>query len=85
MSVALNLVVRRRLQRGESADWLLRDADNELVALEVSGTDGGDGGRRLRDKTLQARRALVASRHAACVVELAFPRAVLRTESCTAR
>lgn len=70
-------VVRRRLARGEAADWLLRDADNNLIALEVSGIDSGQIGTRLLQKRRQAGRALAApSRHAA-VVELATPRAVV--------
>src|SRR5438876_8851672 len=35
--VANGWVVRRRLQRGEFADWLLIDRDHNLVALDVSG------------------------------------------------
>src|SRR5689334_20581055 len=35
--VAFGWVVRRRLQRGESADWLLTDPDRGRVGLEVSG------------------------------------------------
>ncbi len=77
--VARGWVVRRRLQRGESADWLLRDAQARLVALEVSGIDEGDDSERLRIKLEQARRATVGSRHAACVVELASPRATVAT------
>lgn len=77
VSVALDWVVRRRGQRGESIDWILRDRERNLVALEVSGIDRGDGGRRLREKTIQAGRATVAAQRAACVVELAAPRADL--------
>lgn len=51
--VACGWVVRRRLQRGERADWLLVDSDRQHVALEVSGTDQADDGRRLRDKLQQ--------------------------------
>jgi len=39
-------VVRRRLQRGEFADWLLDAPDGKVVALEVSGTDTVDRGLR---------------------------------------
>ncbi len=70
-------VVRRRLQRGESADWLLQDPQARLVALEVSGIDKGNDSERLRIKLEQARRATVASRRAACVVELSTPRATV--------
>lgn len=72
--VALDWVVRRRLQRGESADWLLRDANENLVALEVSGLNRTDGGRRLREKAAQAMRATICEQRAACVVDLAAPR-----------
>lgn len=75
--VACGWVVRRRLQRGEFADWLLRDPVRGHVALEVSGIDRGDEGRRLRDKLEQVRHARVAPHKAACVVELASPRATL--------
>ena len=70
-------VARRRLQRGESADWLLRDGNARLVALEVSGVDQGDDSERLRVKLEQVRGATVASLRAACVVELSSPRATL--------
>jgi hypothetical protein len=59
-AVALSLVhaelgwtVRRRLQRGEHADWLLRDDRRGLVALEISGTDDGDDAARMKEKLLQ--------------------------------
>lgn len=75
--VALGWIVRRRLQRGESADWLLWDSKARLVALEVSGVDKGSDSERLRLKIEQARRATVANRRAACVVELSTPRATV--------
>jgi hypothetical protein len=75
--VARGWVVKRRLQRGESADWLLQDPEAGLVALEVSGIDEGDSSDRLRIKLEQVRRATVASYRAACVVELATPRATV--------
>ncbi len=74
-------VVRRRLQRGESADWLLRDAQGRPVALEVSGMDRGDATRRLGQKLAQAARSKVTDQHAACVVELATPCALLASVS----
>ena len=73
--VALGWVVRRRLQRGESADWLLQDRESSLVALEVSGVDTGDVTDRLRIKLGQVRRATIAKQRVACVVELSTPRA----------
>lgn len=74
---AMGWVVRRRLQRGEFADWLLVDPNEKRVALEVSGLDNPDGGRRLREKREQVRRATVAGRKAVCVVVLATPHATL--------
>ncbi len=75
--VARGWVVRRRLQRGESADWLLQDPQARLIALEVSGIDQGSDSERLRIKLEQVRRATVANRRAACVVELSTPRATV--------
>ena len=72
-------VVRRRLQRGEAADWLLQDPEARLVALEVSGIDAGDEADRLRIKLEQVRRATVASQRVACIVELSTPRATVAT------
>jgi hypothetical protein len=80
VNVALGWVVKRRLQRGEAADWLLQDPDSRLVALEVSGIAEGDGAARLREKLDQARRATFANLRAACVVELATPRAAVATD-----
>lgn len=70
-------VVRRRLQRGEFADWLLRDSEARLVALEISGVGEGEDSDRLRVKLEQVRRATIAQRRAACIVELEAPRATL--------
>lgn len=70
-------VARRRLQRGEAADWLLQDAHACLVALEVSGIDKGSDSERLRVKLEQVRRSTVAGQRAACVVELSTPRATV--------
>lgn len=70
-------VVRRRLARGEAADWLLADPEHGLVALEVSGIDSGAVANRLREKLRQAARATTAPRQFASVVELATPQAVL--------
>src|SRR5262245_14740298 len=70
VSVALGWAVKRRLQRGESGDWLLQDPEARLIALEVSGIDEGDESDRLRDKLDQVRRATIADHRVACVVEL---------------
>jgi hypothetical protein len=75
--VARGWVVRRRLQRGEFADWLLHDPEARLVALEVSGVGDGEEAGRLRMKLEQVRRATIAERRAACVIELEAPRARL--------
>ena len=71
-------VLRRRLQKGESGDWLLQDKDKQLIALEVSGMDQPDGGIRLRQKMDQIRRTFAAPKKAVCVVELAPPHATMR-------
>lgn len=72
-------VLRRRLQRGESADWLLQDPEARLVALEVSGIAEGKDPGRLRKKLEQVAQAKVASQRVACVVELPAPRATVAT------
>ncbi len=78
--IAKGWVVRRRLQRGEAADWLLVDPDHNLVALEVSGTDTVDTARRrLAEKVDQVGRCKIAGTKAACVVEIGPPRSRLRT------
>jgi hypothetical protein len=77
--VARGWVVRRRLQRGESGDWLLKDSEARLVALEVSGVDEGDLSDRLRVKLEQVRRATIAKQRVACVVGLSVPQAYLET------
>lgn len=86
-AVALTLVhsyykwtVRRRLQRGESADWLLESPGARLVALEVSGIDGAYNSRRLNEKRRQASRAIVAPCRSACVVAFGPPVASLVTD-----
>lgn len=77
VNIAEGWVVRRRLARGEAADWLLADPEHCLVALEVSGIDSGAVATRLREKMRQAARATAAPRQFASVVELATPQAVL--------
>lgn len=66
-------VVRRRLQRGEFADWLLMDGARNLVALEVSGVDRPDGGARMRIKREQVAQCSIRPIRVACVVTLATP------------
>lgn len=75
--VARRWVVRRRLQRGESADWLLIDSDGHLVALEVSGIDGAPERRRLTQKLAQVAKADGRFQRSACVVAFGPPSAVL--------
>jgi hypothetical protein len=91
-AVALSLVhasqgwvLQRRLQRGEHADWLLRDRRGGLVALEVSGTDDGDEAARLREKVAQVALCELGSLRAACVVRFLEPRAALVLVSEVAR
>jgi len=73
--VAKDWVIRRRLQRGEYADWLLVDKANEYVALEISGIDQDDANsRRLSMKIDQVKQSEAALMRAACVVELGLPR-----------
>lgn len=70
---ALGWQVRRRLQQGDSADWLLRDPQQRLIALEVSGTDSGDVRSRLRQKLEQVQNCEVCEDRFAAVVELTKP------------
>lgn len=73
--------VRRRAQREEHADWLMVDATGQPIALEVSGINMVDAGRRrLREKVDQVRRyANPRATKVACVVELRPPRSQLMT------
>jgi hypothetical protein len=66
-------VVRRRLQRGEYADWLLADANGRSIALEVSGTDDGDIRGRLREKLEQVAKCEAAPWRVACVIRFVEP------------
>ena len=77
VNVARGWVVRRRLARGEAADWLLADPEHRLIALEVSGIDRGAIATRLKEKLRQAAGATAAPRRVASVVELATPQTVL--------
>lgn len=73
-------IVLRRLQRGESADWLLAAPSGELVAFEVSGIAGDVYRRRLDKKLEQVRKTKVMpARHSACVVAFRPPEAALAT------
>ena len=66
-------VVKRKLRRGESADWLLRNQVGWL-ALEVSGTIAGDAFIRLEDKKQQvAGCTLPADERLAIVVSFDIP------------
>lgn len=77
VGVGLGWTIHRRMQRGECGDWILHDRDERRVALEVSGVDRGPCAQRLRDKTAQVSGASGVDERAACVVELASPRAEL--------
>jgi hypothetical protein len=70
-------VVRRRLQRGEYADWLLTDAKGRRIALEVSGTDDGDARGRMREKLEQVAACVAAPRRVACVIKFLEPLGVV--------
>lgn len=65
-------VVKRRLQRRESADWLMH---NEVgwLALEVSGTIAGDSVARLKEKKEQVARCSLAADRLAIVVAFDRP------------
>lgn len=65
-------VVKRRLQRGESADWLLRNEAGWL-ALEVSGTTAGDPLARLAEKKRQVARCSLPADRLAIVVAFDRP------------
>ncbi len=77
VNVARGWRVRRRLQRGESADWLLdgEPVDNSLVALEVSGIDGLPDLRRLAEKVQQVTKVTLCPYRCACVIAFAPPAA----------
>jgi hypothetical protein len=77
VGLGLGWTIHRRMQRGECGDWILHDRDERRVALEISGVDRGPCARRLRDKAAQVRDASGVDERAACVVELATPRAEL--------
>jgi len=65
-------VMKRRLQRSESADWLLHNEERWL-ALEVSGVETGDPWARLEDKKRQVARCSLAAERLAVVVAFDRP------------
>ena|ERR1022692_917982 len=65
-------VVKRRMQRGESADWLLQN-DAGWLALEVSGTIAGDPFVRLEEKKQQVTRCSLPASRLAIVVAFDGP------------
>ena len=65
-------VVKRRLQRRESGDWLLHN-EGGWLALEVSGTTGSDELARLKQKTRQIARCSVPAERLAIVVAFDSP------------
>ncbi len=65
-------VVKRRLQRGESADWLLRNEAGWL-ALEVSGMIAGDPLARLKQKQHQVSRCSLPVDRLAIVISFDRP------------
>jgi hypothetical protein len=60
-------VVKRRLQAGEKADWLLQN-DGGWLALEVSGTAEGDPFVRLEEKKQQVAQCSLPAERLAVVV-----------------
>jgi hypothetical protein len=76
VKLANHWTILRRAQRDRFADWLMIDAQNKPVALEISGVNMIDQGqRRLREKAEQVgRHPDPAAIKAACVVELSVPR-----------
>jgi len=82
--IALALVGRfrqwrivRRLQPGESADWLLANEAGEWIVLEISGIDDGPFNVRVRQKRAQAALASARGLPAVSVVRFLDPRAML--------
>jgi hypothetical protein len=65
-------VAKRRLQRGESADWLMRN-ETGFLALEVSGTVEGDPFARLQQKKQQVARCSLEAERLAVVVAFNRP------------
>ncbi len=65
-------LVKRRLQRGEHADWLMQSSGGWL-ALEVSGTTTGDAQERLIEKKRQVGRCSLPTMRLAVVVAFGRP------------
>lgn len=67
---------------GEGADWLMADAFERRVVLEVGGTDEGSLGALLSMKAEQARSSIFSrsGKPAACVVRFVEPRALLQSD-----
>ena len=65
-------LVKRRLRRGEYADWLLQ-AGGQSLALEVSGTTTSDARSRLQEKKEQVVRCTLPVTRMAVVVAFVKP------------
>lgn len=75
--IARQWVVEKRLQRWQSADWLLVAPNGERIAMEVSGIDGSFDRRRLREKLRQVGAVKFCEQRFASVVAFAEPTAAL--------
>jgi hypothetical protein len=74
----LGFRVVRRMQREESADWLLEGPQaRSLEALEVSGVDRGPTARRLNEKRRQVRLVEDVDRRWVAIVGFEQPQATL--------
>ena len=71
-------VVKRRLQRGESADWLLRN-ETGWLALEVSGLEKGNPRTRLLEKKRQIAKCTLPADRLAVVVAFDSPTILVGT------
>ncbi|MBM4031359.1 MAG: hypothetical protein FJ291_06180 [Planctomycetes bacterium] len=74
--------VVRRLQQGESADWLLEhrgDKGRKLVAFEIGGTDSVSIARTLREKRAQVAKSVDVDQRCAGVVGFKRPQATLES------
>lgn len=70
--------IKRRLRRGERADWLLQ-SEARWLALEISGTVQEDARHRLKEKNDQVSRCTLPAARMAVVV--AFRRPTILAES----
>jgi hypothetical protein len=66
-------LVKRRLQRGEYADWLMQ-SNGQWLALEISGTVTGDAYARLRAKREQLSRCTLPAERWAVVIAFEQPK-----------